>query len=61
MQHPIEYMSGNDNIWADMLSRLWSTKTVEEPSQMAAVSAMAPEEEVPFLYYQLQVDFGEAE
>lgn len=42
-----------------MLARLRSGKDVEEP--MAALSGFAPEEEVPFSYYELDVHFLESE
>ena len=50
---PIQYMRGCDNVWADMLSRLRPEKEAIEPEQMSTVLVAALEEEIPWVYYEL--------
>lgn len=50
---PILYMRGEDNTWADMLSRLRPTTEATEPEEMAACDICVSEEAIPFGYYKL--------
>lgn len=50
---PIEYMKGNDNVWADMLSRLRADTGAEEPPEMSSVEMALMEEDIPFEYYNI--------
>ena len=49
---PILYMKGEDNTWADMLSRLRPTAEAIELEEMAACDICVSEEAIPFGYYQ---------
>jgi len=48
---PILYMKGEDNTWADMLSRLRPKLEAVEPEEMLAFDVCVSEERVPFEYY----------
>ena len=47
---PIEYMKGRDNVWADMLSSLRSSKQAEEPVEIHAIDIEIEDDTIPFIH-----------